>query len=282
MSFRYRIAIGLLGLVVLALFAGGFVAVQNLEESYTADRNSIAYQYDGENDRTISECFRRRNIVAISDCIQSQSASNQEAQISYQYLKAQQHMSLVALSMLVISLISMLLTAVGAFFVWQTIIDTRRIGFVQSSAYVSLTNSSLCFTNELERTPVAFFTFKNTGATLAENFDYSARLTLTVKGEDHPAISIELDRNPSTKHVNDIPPSVEEKRKSYSINLRITDDIWNELKNRNVTARIDLSFFYMTLEEPIRRSVALEQTARWFHPNDTSPLIRIPEARKPD
>lgn len=127
------------GLVLVSLLAGAF-AIRALEKRYASDRENVAYQYDSSDKRILDECFRRRGITSITDCVVETVAAKQEAQTSYQDLKAQQHMSLSALGVLIVSAVTMIVTAVGVVFVWRTLVETRRMGEVQTRAYVGLSD----------------------------------------------------------------------------------------------------------------------------------------------
>ncbi|MGX0875958.1 hypothetical protein ACSSV4_000630 [Roseovarius sp. MBR-154] len=120
-------------------------------DEYARDRESITTQNNAERETRIANCLVRGSFDAAIQCIEEEIAADQEEKSSYKDLKAQQDMSIWALSMAIASFLALLLTAVGIFFVWRTVsltretltatqrmaIDARKIGDMENRAWLA-------------------------------------------------------------------------------------------------------------------------------------------------
>ena len=152
MSKSYWIAAVALGLAVLSvvgwsIFQTGFSIGENAGE-YQAKSSTYARHAKQE----IGNTCAGLNGVAQTECIRNIIEATNQHKRSEGDLIAQRNMSRWALWMLIATALMAIVTAVGVYFVWQTLRDTRRIGEAQVRAYLTIENGTVTpQTGELDR-----------------------------------------------------------------------------------------------------------------------------------
>ncbi|TDK43869.1 hypothetical protein [Antarcticimicrobium luteum] len=122
---RWIIAVAF-GLAFIASASAGIWAIWSLEEYYAHDRQDIAERQNSEAHSGIDACGEIPYVFSASKCIRDAIDSANEEYTSYKDLKAQQHMSLSALGVLIVSAITMFVTSIGVVFVYYTLRETKN------------------------------------------------------------------------------------------------------------------------------------------------------------
>jgi len=101
------------------------------------EANYAAYQ---RREDAYRECLNAPSIEKARECYATSPKLSREQERAESNLSAQQSMASSAYWMILVSVVTVVVTAIGVVFVWQTLMETRRIGEAQVRAYVHALN----------------------------------------------------------------------------------------------------------------------------------------------
>lgn len=108
---------------ILILLLGG-LHLDSLQKEYAEDRQQAADRHSDNTNARIEACRRASSIFAQIQCIGQAVSAEKEIGAAEKDLKAQQHMSLWAFGMAIISLATLTVTASGVVYVYFTLMET--------------------------------------------------------------------------------------------------------------------------------------------------------------
>lgn len=164
----YVLASVVFGLII-ALFT--LAAVWHISSQNTRyDQRSTGYssQLSGHTQARIDTECRGRAGRELTNCVQDILADGRESQRAEHDLAAQQAMAAWAFWMFATSALTLVVSVVGAIFVWRTFLETRRIGEAQTRAYVDLTRAEIDLS---AGRPRVFLYVRNSGQSPAQYFE---------------------------------------------------------------------------------------------------------------
>ncbi|MEM6384908.1 MAG: hypothetical protein AAF718_01600 [Pseudomonadota bacterium] len=113
-------------IVFMVLLSFGFNLVRLKYEEYAYTREQITGQYEKHVETGIRVCRGVDGFFAALDCLGEAIQASQQETTAYKGLEAQQDTSVWALGALIVSALSLLVTALGIFFVWRTLVKTSE------------------------------------------------------------------------------------------------------------------------------------------------------------
>ncbi|MEI8700043.1 MULTISPECIES: hypothetical protein [unclassified Mesorhizobium] len=176
-------------LLILCAITIWDVSARNAKYDQRADYN--AANHASETESAIERECVGADVSAIRKCIEEKVRAEQESKRSEYDLSAQQAMADWAFGVLAVSFVTLLATIAGVIYVRNTLLETRRLGIIETRAYVGVTDISIEGTDTAS--PTIIISIKNAGSSPAHKIAITSGYNLNFVGHD-PRSDLTKDR----------------------------------------------------------------------------------------